>query len=582
MKYYYATLIFLVSIGSFANKSFNKENELKDETCLEYQADEVFNEDLLVIYEFTGETLTPSQTASAVSASDFQVSEDELGFGNAQPTSWSGSGVPYANSQTNWDATSAEDAKYFFFNVNANENFVFTVTELSFEWRSTANGPSAISVEIDGEVITTFDAEANSTTIFSTSIANAVDLSSSEVRIYGWDNGSRDTDGSGFFRINDVRLNGATTAVSTALSVNPTQLSGFGYQEGAGPSSPQSFQVLGFSLDGSDVTVSLENSSDFELSLTQGNGYLESLTLNAYQGEETNIFVRLKSGLAIGTYTEEVTISGGGAESISVSLTAQVIEDILVIYEFTGEVLTPAQPVFNATASLFQVTGTNPTFNSAQASSWSGSGVPVAQSGQGWDAEDPDEAKFFFFTLTADVDFAIDLDEISFQWRSTANGPSAITVEVNGIEIDTFDAPQDETAFFSAPLSFTGLSEVEVRIKGWDNGSRDTPGSGILRVNDVRLDGSIESTLSTPVFNQPDNIKVFPNPVNDLLTIEIGQFTAAEKVFIELYDIRGKKVLQQQNNSKSISLDMSQLTKGTYLLRLTQKGESFTQKVIKK
>ena len=104
---------------------------------------------------------------------------------------------------------------------------------------------------------------------------------------------------------------------STSLSASPSSLSGFSYTEGSGPSSSQSFDLSGSDLDGTDVTLSAP--TDYEIS-TDNSSFSTSITLTAYDGTTTTIYVRLKAGLSAGTYNGElITISGGGASDITVS-----------------------------------------------------------------------------------------------------------------------------------------------------------------------------------------------------------------------------------------------------------------------
>jgi uncharacterized protein YaiE (UPF0345 family) len=85
--------------------------------------------------------------------------------------------------------------------------------------------------------------------------------------------------------------------------------------------------LTGSNLDGSDVTVTAP--SDYEISLDNSN-FSNSLTLSSYDGTSKTIYVRLKSNLSVGTYNNEnITISGGGASDITVSLSGEVLTPTL-------------------------------------------------------------------------------------------------------------------------------------------------------------------------------------------------------------------------------------------------------------
>ncbi|MBS4012262.1 MAG: Ig-like domain-containing protein [Bacteroidetes bacterium] len=121
-------------------------------------------------------------------------------------------------------------------------------------------------------------------------------------------------------RIDDVKLSGiATTPV---LVSTPSILTYFGYVEGEGPSTSKSIVLTGENLNGTNVFI---NANEYyEVSLDD-NDFFESIQLSAYNGSATNIYARLKEGLSVGLYSENITISGGGASSINVGVSGKVI-----------------------------------------------------------------------------------------------------------------------------------------------------------------------------------------------------------------------------------------------------------------
>ncbi len=113
------------------------------------------------------------------------------------------------------------------------------------------------------------------------------------------------------------------TVVPT-LTTSANSISELDYLENFGPSEAQSFEVSGSSLDGTDVTVSLPVSSDFEISETTAGTYSNSITLSAFDGTSKTIIVRLKAGLAINSYSDTISISGGAASATTVAISGEV------------------------------------------------------------------------------------------------------------------------------------------------------------------------------------------------------------------------------------------------------------------
>ena len=106
------------------------------------------------------------------------------------------------------------------------------------------------------------------------------------------------------------------------LAVDPASLTGLSYITGEGPSDAQSFDLTGSNLDGSDATITAP--ADFEISESETGPYGSAITLTAYDGAATTIWVRLSAGLAIADYSGNVEISGGGADPITVAVSGSV------------------------------------------------------------------------------------------------------------------------------------------------------------------------------------------------------------------------------------------------------------------
>ena len=101
-------------------------------------------------------------------------------------------------------------------------------------------------------------------------------------------------------------------------------LADFSYTHNAGPSDAQSFTVSGVDLEG-NVTISAP--TNYEISESADSGYTNEITLTSIDGTvaETTIYVRLKAGLAVGEYNEDISISTAAAADQDVSLSGEVL-----------------------------------------------------------------------------------------------------------------------------------------------------------------------------------------------------------------------------------------------------------------
>ncbi|MCE1197904.1 MAG: GEVED domain-containing protein, partial [Marinilabiliales bacterium] len=121
--------------------------------------------------------------------------------------------------------------------------------------------------------------------------------------------------------VEDYTLN----ILSPAISVSTASLSGFSYVSGSGPSANQSFNVSGAGI-ASAITVTPP--TDFEISASAGGPYQSTaLSINAAGGVVSNvpIYVRLKAGLAAGSYSlENLSLASTAATTQNVTLSGSV------------------------------------------------------------------------------------------------------------------------------------------------------------------------------------------------------------------------------------------------------------------
>lgn len=85
--------------------------------------------------------------------------------------------------------------------------------------------------------------------------------------------------------------------------------------------------------------------------------------------------------------------------------------------------------------------------------------------------------------------------------------------------------------------------------------------------------GSINGTLSTVPISDAIELKTFPNPTNDYITIS-GLNTIED---YEIYDINGNRLLLGKTSNQNF-IDIQSLRTGMYIIKV---GNSFTEKIIK-
>lgn len=86
-----------------------------------------------------------------------------------------------------------------------------------------------------------------------------------------------------------------------------------------------------------------------------------------------------------------------------------------------------------------------------------------------------------------------------------------------------------------------------------------------------------ENTTGT-VSHELSGLKIYPNPVADVLTI--SNDTAIST--IEVFDINGRRLLNEVVNTTSATINVSSFAAGTYFVKVTADGKTATQQVVVK
>ncbi len=150
------------------------------------------------------------------------------------------------------------------------------------------------------------------------------------------------------------------------------------------------------------------------------------------------------------------------------------------------------------------------------------------------------------------------------------SGNDAIGLFKNDVLIDIIGTFQDGTTFAQ-----------NVTLIRKETISMPNPVFDINEWNTVAQDdcsdlGTHNQTLSIDSFTT-ESFKIYPNPVKDILSIQINNSIETQ---IEIFDVLGKKVYSNYIYNSS-DINLNQIKKGIYILRITQENKSITKKLIK-
>jgi hypothetical protein len=82
------------------------------------------------------------------------------------------------------------------------------------------------------------------------------------------------------------------------------------------------------------------------------------------------------------------------------------------------------------------------------------------------------------------------------------------------------------------------------------------------------------------ITNKTPKAGVFPNPVNDILNINLGGYTG--KSDVRMFDVNGRVVLHRELSMDRSQLDIAALPAGVYIVKIRNGAkEVYTTKIIK-
>lgn len=158
---------------------------------------------------------------------------------------------------------------------------------------------------------------------------------------------------------------------------------------------------------------------------------------------------------------------------------------------------------------------------------------------------------------------------VTTQQKFTTGNSGSFSLRVNGNIVGTipFGAPGVETTTTISNINIAG----DVTISITDNSNLTTS-----RVAFDNLSWTCYSNLNNEEFNSTE-FSIYPNPATNQFSVnfkdEDGSFSIA------IYSMLGQKVFEKQNtNNKTV--EFGNLSKGTYILKITKDSKTLTRKLL--
>ena len=82
--------------------------------------------------------------------------------------------------------------------------------------------------------------------------------------------------------------------------------------------------------------------------------------------------------------------------------------------------------------------------------------------------------------------------------------------------------------------------------------------------------------------NSFDDFNVYPNPAENKLTLSWSATDFSDKINLQIYSLNGKRLLSKSYSEKPSEVNVSQLARGVYLLKVNSTGQFAVKRIIKK
>lgn len=357
------------------------------------------------------------------------------------------------------------------------------------------------------------------------------------------------------------------------LSVSANVINNLGYEFGSTSSLVQTFTLSGANLTTETVSLEFLDFTGFEFSL-DGQNYVDNLLEIAPVNGELNstVYARLKSGLSIGNYTDNILIYGGGVSTdfVEVTLNGAVTAPVLVV-----PVATPATEITESTFTanwnqvlaaesyelqVYQVQGGAVTEVVSEDFNWS---AGVGGNDGSWSGINPSNADLVTSLPGWSGERVREASEAIVIGTGSAQG--YVTTPVLG-------AAGDATLTFRAGAWNGGSEQTTLRIEITGGGTLSeetvTMAKGAFTAYTINITGATEATQITFRGFQASNSRFFlddvvvtagSQTVTDILNQNVGNVTSYEVTGLDsestyYYVVRGVAGAETTANSNEITV----------------------------
>lgn len=149
-----------------------------------------------------------------------------------------------------------------------------------------------------------------------------------------------------------------------------------------------------------------------------------------------------------------------------------------------------------------------------------------------------------------------------------------------GVELENGDLVFTGSIQDTFPNGVPFINNPNVWLLRLDSDGCLVPDCGNLQI--ILEDSIYTSIIALPPLVAENKIELFPNPVSDVLNVQLSQnlnfFWLKEEIPVEIFDVTGQKIFSKMIHDLPTEIDVRSLSAGIYFLRI---GEHLTARFLK-
>ncbi|QTE21511.1 T9SS type A sorting domain-containing protein [Polaribacter cellanae] len=354
------------------------------------------------------------------------------------------------------------------------------------------------------------------------------------------------------------------------------------------PSEEQTFTVEGLFLSNNLVVTAPAN---YEVSLTTGTGFSAAVNIVPNSGTiaKTTVFVRLKSGLAAGKYAGDITLSSTGVADQTIAVSGNAFGAVTNSMVITG--------VYDGSLSGGTPKGVE-LYVLKDIADLSLYGLSAVANGGGTSAgtirysfpADAVTAGTFIYVATEDTNFNTFFGMMPTYTTGSVsiNGDDSIELYESGQIVDVFgDVNKDGSGEawdyldgWAYRKANTGPEGTTFTVANWTYSGVDGLEGGTNNATATKAFplGTYKNTTASVQRNGILGFATYPNPItNNEFTITSSNSSKKE---VAIFNVLGKNVYSTSFTGTKATLDVSSISSGIYVLKVTEESKTATKKLV--